>query len=253
MACILILEDDEISARLASRMLRTHGHEVHAVLKSDAAWVRLQESAVDVMLLDSQLDGELGWEVLAGIRDDVLFRELPVIVYSSMSQRDVIQRYLVLGVQGILVKPASAERLNQEVDRVIGKPWRKKLFEAEEAVQARTGLMPAEVSRLYQDAAEELRAAIPDLEALAEDFAHAAGLARLNALKSCSVNIGYLRLTQMVERMQAAVAASDQDGFRKISARLPAALRLLVIQSGCEETVPAEAASADGGASAKSA
>lgn len=246
MACILILEDDEISARLATRMLRTRGHEVHAALKSDVAWVRLQESPVDVMLLDTQLDGELGWEVLARIRDDILFRELPVIVYSSVAQRDVIQRYLALGVQGILVKPASAERLNQEVDRVIVKQWRKKLFESEEAVQARTGLMPTEVTRLYHDAAEELRGAVPDLNALADDFSHAAGLARLSALKSCSVNIGYLRLTQMVERMQAAVAAADQDAFRKISERMTAALRMLVIHSGAEEAQPAEAGASEG-------
>src|SRR5688572_5650757 len=110
MACILMLEDDEISARLASRMLKTNGHEVHVAAKSDAAWVRLQESAVDVLLLDTELDGEQGCDVLAAIRDDVLFRDLSVIVYSSVSRRDIVQRYLTLGVQGILVKPASAER-----------------------------------------------------------------------------------------------------------------------------------------------
>lgn len=248
MACIVILEDDEISARLAARMLRTNGHEVHIAPKSDVAWLRLQESSVDMMLLDTQLDGELGWEVLAVIRSDVLFRELPVIVFSSVSQREVIQRYLTLGVQGILVKPATAERLNNEVDRVTVKSWRKKLFESEEAVQARTGLMPAELSRLYHDAADELRAATPEINTLADDFTHAPGLARLTTLRSCAVNIGYPRLAQMVEKMQAAIAATDAEAFRSVAQRLPAALRMLMVHAGIEEdltTEPAETASGE--------
>jgi CheY-like chemotaxis protein len=239
MACILILEDDEISARLATRMLKTRGHEVHAVAKSDAAWVRLQESAIDVLLLDTQLDGEHGHDVLAGIRDDVLFRDLAVVVYSSVSQRDVVQQYLKLGVQGILVKPVSAERLNQEVDRVTATPWRKRLFESEEVVQTRTGLMPAELERLYRETAEELRTATPELSALADDLTHAPGLTRLTALRSCSVNIGFHRLTQMAERMQAAVAAGDAEALRRVVDRLPAALRLLVQQAGGDIAVAA--------------
>jgi len=241
-----MLEDDEISARLASRMLRTHGHEVHTAAKSDAAWVRLQESPVDVLLLDTELDGEQGCEVLAGIRDDILFKDLAVVVYSSVSRRDIVQRYLSLGVQGILVKPASAERLNHEVDRVTAKVWRKKLFESPDAVQARTGLMPAELTRLYHDAAEELRNAIPELITLADDPTHATGLTKLTALKSCAINVGYLRLSQMVQSMQGALAAGDTVVLKRIVDRLPAALRLLVLHSGGDEAMAAAAGAAEG-------
>lgn len=234
MASILILEDDEISARLAARMLKLQGHDAHVAARSDAAWVHLQETPIDLLLLDTELDGEHGYEVLAQIRGDVLFQDLPVIVYSSVSRRDIIQRYLNLGVQGILVKPASAERLNQEVDRVTAKPWRKRLFESEEAVQMRTGLMPAELARLLHDAAEELREAIPEIEGLATEPGNAPGLARLAALKSCAINIGYLRLTKMIERMQAALAAGDTENFRRMSTRLRAAWRLLVLESGSD-------------------
>ncbi len=239
MACILILEDDEISARLAARMLKTHGHEVFLSAKSDAAWMRLQESPVDVLLLDTELDGEHGYEVLAQIRDDALFRDLSVIVYSSVARREIVQRYLTLGVQGILVKPASAERLGQEIDRVTARLWRKKLFESEDAVQMRTGLMPAELTRLYHDSAEELRNSIPELETLTGDLKHVPGLTKLNSLKSCAVNIGYLRLSEMVGRMLAAVAASDADALKRLVARLPAALRVLVLQAGGDDAVTA--------------
>jgi CheY-like chemotaxis protein len=245
MACILILEDDEISARLATRMLKTHGHEVYAANKSDAAWTRLQESAVDVLLLDTELDGEHGYDVLADIRSDALFKDLTVVVFSGNSRRDVVQQYLALGVQGMLVKPSSAERLNQEIDRVTAKLWRKNLFEAEDAVQMRTGLMPAELQRLYHEAADELRNGLAELNALVEDLTHAPGLARLAVLRSCSINIGFLRLTQMVERMQAAVAAGDAAALKRVVERLPAALRMLVVQAGGDLPVEASAETGD--------
>lgn len=239
MASVLILEDDEISARLATRMLQKNGHTVHVAAKSAAAWVKLQETAIDLLVLDTQLEGEFGYDVLADIRGDSLFRDLPVIVYSSVARREIVQRYLTLGVQGMLVKPASAERINQEVDRVAMVLWRTKLFETEDAVQLRTGLMPAEVDSLYRDSAEELRATIPELEVLVEDLSYAPGLAKLASLKSCAVNIGYLRLAQMVERMQAAVEAADAAALKRVVTKLPAALRLLLRQSGREEAAPA--------------
>jgi len=241
MASILILEDDEISARLASRMLQKNSHLVHLAAKSDAAWVKLRETAVDLLLLDTQLEGEYGYDVLATIRGDALFRDLPVVVYSSVARREIVQRYLSLGVEGILVKPASAERINQEVDRITKVLWRTRLFESEETVQVRTGLMPAEVDRLYHESAEEMRATIPELELLAEDLSHAPGLAKLTALKGCAVNIGFLRLAEMVERMQKAVDAGNAAALKPVVAQLPAALRLLVRHSGREESVEAAA------------
>lgn len=241
MANILILEDDEISARLAARMLQKNGHAVHLAAKPDAAWVKLQETAIDLLLLDTQLGAEFGYDVLAEIRSDSLFRDLPVVVYSSVARREIVQRYLSLGVQGILVKPATAERINQEVDRVTAVLWRSKLFETEDAVQLRTGLMPAEVDNLYHDSAEELRASIPELEILAEDLSYAPGLAKLASLKSCAVNIGFLRLANMVERMQAAVDAADAVALKGVVTKLPTALRLLVRQSGREEAASVSA------------
>lgn len=234
MACILVLEDDEISARLVSRMLKIDDHEVRVAPRSEDAWNQLQELPIDLLLLDTHLDGENGWEFLERIRKDVLIKQLPVIVYSSVTQREVIKRYLTLGVQGILVKPTTAERLNAEVDRVTRISWRNGLFEAEDAVEARIGLAPGEVSRLYRQAAADLRAALPELLVLVENPADEAAISRVGALKSCAINIGFTRLVELLRTITEAAAAGKSEEVEHLLARLTAALRLLLMQSGEE-------------------
>lgn len=232
MASILVLEDDEISARLVSRMLKINEHEVRVAPRSEEAWEQLQEFPIDLLLLDTQLDGENGWEFLERIRKDILLKQLPVIVYSSVTQRDVIKRYLALGVQGILVKPAAADRLNAEVDAITRISWRNSLFESEDTVEARIGLAPGEVPRLYKQAASDLRSAIPELSVLAENSADEAALSRVSALRSCAINIGFTRLVELLRTITDAATSGQTDQVRHLVGRLTAALRLLVMQSG---------------------
>jgi DNA-binding response OmpR family regulator len=232
MACILVLEDDEISARLVSRMLKINEHEVRVAPRSEEAWIQLQEAPIDLLLLDTQLDGEHGWEFLERIRKDVLLKQLPVIVYSSVTQREVIKRYLTLGVQGILVKPTAAERLNTEVDRLTRVSWRNSLFEAEDAVEARIGLAPGEVSRLYRQAASDLRAALPELSVLVGNPADETTISRVGALKSCAINIGFTRLVELLRAITDAAADGKSEEVEHLLGRLTVALRLLLMQSG---------------------
>lgn len=239
MACILLLEDDEVTARLAVRMLSKQGHKVLHEACTSEAWLRLEETPIDLLILDSQLDGENGWDFLARIREDILFKELPVIIYSSSAQRDVVQRYLKLGVQGILVKPATAERIIQETERVTRVPWRKSLFEPEQVVEKRAGLAAGDVTRLYRQAAGELRSAIDEVALLVEDPANATGLSRVSALKSCALNIGYTRLKDVLEEILKAAGAGDSERIQAMHGRLLAALHLLVMQAGDEVTLDA--------------
>lgn len=234
MPCILLLEDDEVTSRLAVRMLSRQGHQVFPEFTTEQAWARLEESRIDLLILDSQLDGENGWDFLARIRNDILFKELPVIIYSSSAQRDVIQRYLKLGVQGILVKPVTAERMGQEVQRVTRVPWRKSLFESEQVVEKRSGLAAGDVTRLYRRAARELSEAIEDLGVLVDDPTNATATSRISALKSCALNIGYTRLKDVMEELGRALAASESDRVRDMIERLPAALHMLILQAGDE-------------------
>src|SRR5690606_27243159 len=119
------------------------------------------------------------------------------------------------------VKPASAERINQETQRLTRIPWRKSLFESEQVVEKRAGLAAGDVTRLYRQAAVELRTAIDELAVLVDDPGNGSALSRISALKSCALNIGYTRLKDVMNELERATATRDTERIRVMLSRLP--------------------------------
>jgi CheY-like chemotaxis protein len=232
MASVLVLDDDVVSGRLMAQQLRKRNHEVHLCAKSVDAWRRLDTSPVDIMILDTELEGEYGWEVLEGIRGDVIFKHLSVLVCSSNSRRDVVKKYIGLGVQAIVLKPYSAERIHAEVERALAKPWRSNLFEPGESVQTRTGLTSGGLARLYRESAQQIDSALVDLQVLREEPSNAPALAKLGALRSCGINVGFKLLATIVDEVRKLAEGGDKENLGWLLDRLPVAKRLLELQAG---------------------
>jgi len=126
---IIVLEDDAASAALVTRIFSSHGHAVRATGRIDEAWRMLREESADLLVLDTDLGGEWGWDMLERVRRSVVFRELPVIVYSATWKREIVRRYMLLGVQGLLVKPYTPARLMEEAARAAESTWREPFFD----------------------------------------------------------------------------------------------------------------------------
>jgi len=71
-----------------------------------------------VVILDGHLPGKSGHEVLQWIRLQVDLRRLPVVMLSSSSDPDLINRAYQLGVNSYLVKPTSFQALVEFVSRI---------------------------------------------------------------------------------------------------------------------------------------
>ena len=129
MLSIIVLEDDAVSAAIVCRVFNSNGHNARAAARIADAWKLLREGPADLLVLDTDLGGEWGWEMLERVRRSVVFRELPTIVYSSLWKRDIVRRYMLLGVQGLLVKPYTPARLIEEATRAAESGWREPFFE----------------------------------------------------------------------------------------------------------------------------
>lgn len=106
-----------------------NGHQARSASCIADAWRLLRETPADLLVLDTDLGGEWGWEMLERVRRSVVYRELPAIVYSAMWRRDIVRRYMLLGVQGLLVKPYSPSRLIEEAQRAAESCWREPFFD----------------------------------------------------------------------------------------------------------------------------
>jgi two-component system chemotaxis response regulator CheY len=75
-----------------------------------------------LVLLDYHLPGASGMDLISWLRNEAgpALRELPVVVLSAESDRDIVVQALRAGAQGYLVKPVPPERLYQELERYLG-------------------------------------------------------------------------------------------------------------------------------------
>jgi len=90
---ILVADDDASIRNYLTRFLTSCGYEVEAVESGEAAIARLGNApSPDLVLLDVMMPGVDGIDVLKTIRAHPQHKDLPVVVYSALSDPDTVDR-----------------------------------------------------------------------------------------------------------------------------------------------------------------
>jgi two-component system response regulator len=130
---VLLVEDDEDQAILAVRALREQGivstkEEVLVVSDGEEALERLLGSGVaggrlpKLVLLDLDLPGKSGYEVLKRLREDERTQLLPVVLFSFNDEPEQVLEGYRLGANSFVPKPLQYERFSETLG-VIGRYW----------------------------------------------------------------------------------------------------------------------------------
>lgn len=119
MARILIADDDELIAELASEVLIDAGHACGWVTSAEAAWRCVQAKRPDVLLLDHAMPGESGLSLLRRLRGSPLLYDLPVIMFTGMSGAEDEAQAIYAGAQDFLRKPFAPQALVARVRRIL--------------------------------------------------------------------------------------------------------------------------------------
>ena len=83
MATVLIVEDDVLLAECYTRWLHTEGHESLHVTDAQRGLDALDESVVDVVLLDMLLHGANGLQMLHMLQSHADLESVPVVICSN--------------------------------------------------------------------------------------------------------------------------------------------------------------------------
>lgn len=102
---ILAVDDLLENRELVARYLSRSGHMVVTAASGEEALVTLENSDVDVVLLDLMMPGMDGREVLRRIKDHPDWRATPVIVISGRQDMDDIIECIEAGADDYLFKP----------------------------------------------------------------------------------------------------------------------------------------------------
>ena len=120
--CILVADDETALREIISRKLKHAGFDIlEAVDGQDAVDVFTENQAsIDGALLDfsmPRLNGEETQQALHAIRED-----LPIVIMSGFSEKEVIDRFQEAGIAGCLQKPVSMEDLVEAIHKAVGVP-----------------------------------------------------------------------------------------------------------------------------------
>lgn len=104
MKSILLIDDDQFVTTLYRAKLQSEGFIVDAAHSGNEALEKLGQNRPDAIVLDLNMPGISGVELLKAIRDVPLWRHIPVIVFSSGYIQTLVNEAAKLGVYKFFAK-----------------------------------------------------------------------------------------------------------------------------------------------------
>ncbi|WP_128892357.1 response regulator transcription factor [Erythrobacter sp. HKB08] len=140
MAYILIADDDEMIAEMAADVLISAGHACGWVTDGAQALKLLGWRRPDLILLDQDMPGFSGSEVLRKIRSSASLYDLPVMMFTAMSGAQDEEQALYQGAQDYIRKPFDKKFLVWRVNQVLrARAERPKHRDLKDVMQESTG------------------------------------------------------------------------------------------------------------------
>jgi len=101
---ILIIEDDNFLQGLEVAKLEKEGYKILTASTGEDAMKKITEPAIDIILLDLVLPDFDGFDILKKIRETKETKDIPVIVFSNLSEEKITKKSEELGATDFMVK-----------------------------------------------------------------------------------------------------------------------------------------------------
>lgn len=117
---ILIVDDFSTMRRIIKNLLRDLGF--NNTMEADdgsTALPMLQNGTFDFLITDWNMPNMEGIALLRAVRADEHLKSLPVLMVTAEAKRDQIIEAAQAGVNGYIVKPFTAETLQEKIDKIF--------------------------------------------------------------------------------------------------------------------------------------
>jgi two-component system, OmpR family, alkaline phosphatase synthesis response regulator PhoP len=117
---VMIVEDDVIVARMLAHTLSQRGFSVSLISDGKMAVESINgQSPPSLVLLDIILPFFDGFEVLEKIRNQKLWKDVPIIMLTSKTQEPSVVRAFDAGADDYMTKPFQIEELMARIRRLV--------------------------------------------------------------------------------------------------------------------------------------
>lgn len=124
---ILIVDDNLVNLKLARVLLTAEGFEVRTATAGEEALAVLEEFRPRMILLDIQLPGMDGLELMRRLKADPRMRDVVIVALTAYAMKGDEERVLALGVDAYLSKPIDTRRLAVQVADLLAWPAKERV------------------------------------------------------------------------------------------------------------------------------
>jgi PAS domain S-box-containing protein len=144
----VLIVDDDVNARLTvEALLLREGHDLAFASSGTEALAKISELVPDLVLLDVMMPGMDGFEVCRRLRSIPHLSTVPVIMVTSLDDRDSRLQGIEAGADDFIAKPLDGAELRARVRTVARLNRYRRLLDE----QSRRQEAEDEVRRLYQE------------------------------------------------------------------------------------------------------
>lgn len=124
MKTVLVVDDNDINRYLAVQVLEKGGFRVVQASSGAEALAAVADGPPDVMVLDIQMPGLSGFDVLARIRGSgqAAVARIPILAATALAMAEDRERCLRLGANGFLPRPFGMKELVTRVRALAEAP-----------------------------------------------------------------------------------------------------------------------------------
>lgn len=117
----LVVDDSSTMRRIIRNNLKASGFDDAVEAENgEGALARLQADKVDFVITDWNMPVMNGIELVTAMRGNDALKATPVLMVTTMAEKDNILQAMQAGVTNYVVKPFDAATLKKKIDQILG-------------------------------------------------------------------------------------------------------------------------------------
>ena len=122
MQTILIADDDRAFGFMLQMAFGRDGFTTVYCPTGDNVYQEAKKTSPALAILDHQMPGKKGLEVVQELRSDSQFHDLPILMVTGMRETALQDELIAAGANEVIPKPVSPRWLRDRVDEILAAP-----------------------------------------------------------------------------------------------------------------------------------
>lgn len=117
--CVLLAENDRFLADIYRKKFEQEEYKVLLVQNGESCIKEAEKKLPDIIILDVLLSGIDGFSVIEHLKKNLKTKDIPIIIFTQIAQKEDVKRGLKLGVEYILKAHVKPDDILKKVEEIL--------------------------------------------------------------------------------------------------------------------------------------